>query len=324
MMEAQAVAPAARTRPPILALPAEDEQTLDALFGDWERLSRTEHSMPPVSPLTFKLLRVDRDAPLAVAEVTEIVESDPILTARLLGLANSAIHMRGGKPITDVKSSIIRLGLYNAFEATFTQLFGLWVRHASRIPDDSLLDTLWLEYLITAFCAREIASALDDPDADSGISYTSALLHDVGTLALSWAEPKAMGRFIQAGYCRGTPLHAKFVEAHTRLGESLLKGWNAPERLAKVAATHHLPFARHDSPVTSIVQIADHLHDEVLDHELSDFRAPEDYPMGCSGEVPETVSAALAALGLHHRIDSIIERVARQSARIEQLARLPS
>jgi HD-like signal output (HDOD) protein len=314
MIEAQAAAQAVRTRPPILALPSEDEQVLDALFGDWERLARTEHSMPPVSPLTFKLLRVDRDAPLAVAEVTEIVESDPILTARLLGLANSAIHMRGGKPITDVKSSIIRLGLYNAFEATFTQLFGLWVRHASRIPDDSLLDTLWLEYLITAFCAREIASALDDPEADSGISYT----------ALRWAEPMGLGRFIQADYCRGTPLYAKFVEAHTRLGESLLKGWNAPERLAKVAATHHQPFARHDSPVTSIVQIADHLHEEVLAHELSDFRAPEDYPMGCSGEVPETVSAALAALGLHHRIDSIVERVARQSARIEQLARLPS
>lgn len=313
-----------RLRPPLRPLSTEDETTLGALFEDWGRLSETEHAMPPVSPLIFRLLKVDRDAPLAIAQVCEIVESDPILTARLLGLANSALHARGGKAIADVKSAILRLGLYNAFETTFTQLFGMWVRHASRLPDDALLDALWLEFLITAFCAREIAAVLDDPAAEPGICYTSALLHDVGTLALTWAEPRAMSRFIQAGYGVGTSLHDPFVQAHTRLGADLLHAWKAPEALAEAAVSHHLPFARHPGPVTSIVHIADHLHDEVLDHELSEFRAPEAYPIGCFGGMSEAVSAAIASLGLHHRLDTILERVARQSARIEALARMPA
>jgi len=324
MIESPALAEVLQSRPPLRPLPAEDEGTLTALFDDWNRLAETEHAMPPVSPLIFRLLKVDRDAPLAIAQVGEIVESDPILTARLLGLANSALYMRGGKAITDVKAAILRLGVYNAFETTFTQLFGMWVRHASRIPDDALLDALWLEYLISAFTAREVAAVLDDPAADTGVCYTSALLHDVGTLALTWAEPKAMARFIQAGYGLGTPLHDRFVEAHTRLGAGLLKAWKAPDPLADVALTHHLPFSRHTGPVTSVVHIADHLHDEVLVHELSEFAPPDAYPLGCFGGMSEAVSAAIAALGLHHRLDGIVERVAKQSARIDALARMPA
>ncbi|MBK8016837.1 MAG: HDOD domain-containing protein [Betaproteobacteria bacterium] len=127
---------------PFPALPQEDERDLRDLFARWEDLAKSEHSMPPVSPLIFRLLRMDRDAPLAVGEVTEIVESDPILTARLLGLANSALFVRPGKPISDVKSAVIRLGINEAFEETFTQLFGMWVRHISLYLADHLHDAV--------------------------------------------------------------------------------------------------------------------------------------------------------------------------------------
>ncbi|MFO1322335.1 MAG: HDOD domain-containing protein [Burkholderiales bacterium] len=309
---------------PMLApLPARAAETLSELFDGWRRLAQSESGMPPISPLIFRLLQVDRDAPLAVSEVAEIVESDPILTARLLGLANAAAYGGAGKPIKDVKSAVIRLGVYNAFETTFTQMFGLWVRHASRVPDDALLDTLWLEYLITAFCSRELASALTDHDADPGLCYTAALLHDVGTLALCWAEPKAMATFVQSGYARGTPLHQQFVEAHTNLGAALLNGWNAPREMGAVAARHHIGLNGHEDVMTSIVYIADHLHDAVLLHEASDFRPPEGYVLGCFGGATEDVTAALTALGLVDKVGGIIDRVAGQSARIEALAVMP-
>lgn len=315
----------AGTPPAALArLSPEDERALEEVFESWQRLADSEHSMPPVSPLIFRLLQVDRDAPLAVGEVAEIVESDPILTARLLGLANSAVFVRPGRPIADVRSAVIRLGVYNAFETTFTQLFGMWVRHSSRLPDDGLLDTLWLEYLLTAFTSREIAATLRDPDLDTGTAYTSGLLHDVGTLALCWAEPLAMQHFVQAGYLRGSGLHARFIEAHSRLGEALLDRWNAPRDLAIVAGRHHQGLQPGGLAAGAVVYIADHLHDAVLQHELCEFHAPDGYVIGCSGGASEAVTAALTALGLEGQIDGIIERVAKQGARIESLARSPA
>lgn len=308
---------------PFPPLPQEDEGDLRELFARWEDLAKSEHSMPPVSPLIFRLLRMDRDAPLAVGEVTEIVESDPILTARLLGLANSALFVRPGKPISDVKSAVIRLGINEAFEETFTQLFGMWVRHISRMPDDALLDALWIENLITAFAAREIATTLRDPAIDPALTYTAALLHDVGTLALCWADAKPMARFIKSGYAYGTGLHRDYVDAHCRLGSRLLQDWNAPLEYAEVAARHHQPLNHMESGMAAVVYLADHLHDAVTQHEAWSFQTPSAYPLGCIPHVPENVTAALTALGLDDKLEGIIERVALQSARIESLARMP-
>lgn len=310
---------------PGIVLSAEDQAKLEKLFGNWAWIVDSESSMPPVSPLVFRLLTTDRDAPYAVAEITEIVESDPIVTARLLGLSNSAAFLRAGKPIRDVRSAVLRLGVHNAFETTFTEMFGMWVRHSSRkaLPDDDLLDSMWLEFLLTAFCTREIASVLRDPAIEPSAAYTAALLHDVGTLALCWAEPVLMGRFVRSGYGAGTPLHDLFVDAHCCLGAELLRSWNAPRELQLVAAHHHDRLAAQELAVISLVYIADHLHSAVLEHESSQFRASHALPHACFGPPTEDVSAALTALGLTDKVETIIERVAMQGERIEALAHLP-
>jgi len=300
----------------------EDVATLEKLFHEWRWITASEKSMPPVSPLVFRLLSMDRDAPLAVPEMTEIIESDPVVTARLLGLANSSAFLRAGKPIRDVRGAILRLGVHNTFETTFTELFGMWVRHSARsaLPDDDLLDSLWLEYLLTAFCTREIAATLRDSSIDPAAAYTAGLLHDVGTLALCWAQPVAMGRFVRAGCAIGTPLHQMFVEAHTALGAELLGTWNAPRELGQVAAHHHDRMRTQELAVTTLVFIADHLHEAVMQHEANRFGADHSLMHGCFGGATEEVSAALAALGLTDKLDGIIERVALEGERIEALA----
>ena len=310
---------------PGVVLTAEDQAKLDKLFGNWAWIVDSESSMPPVSPLVFRLLTTDRDAPYAVAEITEIVESDPIVTARLLGLSNSSAFLRAGKPIRDVRSAVLRLGVHNAFETTFTEMFGMWVRHSSRkaLPDDDLLDSMWLEYLLTAFCTRELAATLRDPSIEPSAAYTAGLLHDVGSLALCWAEPVLMGRFVRAGYGIGTPLYDLFVKAHCGLGSELLRSWNAPRELQLVAAHHHDRLPAQELAVISLVYIADHLHAAVLEHESSQFRAQHALPHACFGAPNEDVTAALTALGLTDKVEGIIERVAAQGERIETLARLP-
>lgn len=312
---------AQRMAPPLAQA---DQDRLERLFGDWEWIASSEKSMPPVSPLVFQLLATNRDSPLAMAQMTEIIESDPIVTARILGLANAAAFLRAGKPIRDVQSAVMRLGVHNAFEVTFTELFGVWVRHSARspLPDDALLDGLWLEYLLTAFCTREIAATLNDHAVDPSAAYTAGLLHDIGTLALCWAEPVSMGRFVRNGYAAGTPLHDQFVDAHCGLGAALLRSWNAPRELADVAARHHEALATQSLATTAVVYIADHLHEAVLMNEKNSFHPAHMLPLGCYGSATEEVSAAIAALGLTDRIEGIIERVAGQGSRIEALSHM--
>jgi hypothetical protein len=311
---------------PGVVLTAEDQAKLDKLFGNWAWIVDSESSMPPVSPLVFRLLTTDRDAPYAVAEITEIVESDPIVTARLLGLSNSSAFLRAGKPIRDVRSAVLRLGVHNAFETTFTEMFGMWVRHSSRkaLPDDDLLDSLWLEYLLTAFCTRELAATLRDPSHRTvrGVHGRAAPRRGFAGALLGGARADGALRALRATASarRCTTSSSK---AHSGLGSELLRSWNAPRELQLVAGHHHDRLPAQELAVISLVYIADHLHAAVLDHESSRFQAHHALPHACFGAPGEDVTAALTALGLTDKVESIIERVAAQGERIETLARLP-
>lgn len=301
------------------ALSREDEQLLTALFTDSGQLEELRDALPPMSPMASQLLTVRQDDAQSM-ELTRIVQSDPVLTGRILGLANSAAMARGGKQVFEVIGAVLRLGADRVFAAAFSQLMALWLRRNSQLPDQSLLDALWLEYLVTAFCAREIASGLADAEIRPSHAYAAGLLHDVGTLALSCALPGSMARFASAGYGVGTPLHEQFVAAHTRLGAALLRSWGTPRDLIEVAANHHRGASLEESAITRIVFAADHLHTQVLDHEHAEFKHNAVSRLSCFGAATPETEAALLGLGLMESIDEIASRVAAESARIEVLA----
>jgi len=301
-------------------LSAEDEAALENLFADWQNVPNRKDSIPPMSPLVSQLPLLDLNDPQATQQLVNIVESDPVLTARILGLANSAALARSGKPVCDVMAAVVRLGADPTFEAVFAQLTAMWLCDASQLPDQAQLHGLWLEYLIAAFCARELAAALGDDEIRPSVAYAAGLLHDVGTLGLCFAAPGPMSRLLRSGYAIGTPLHERFVEAHTSLGAALLQRWRTPGELVAVAARHHAGFAPEESALTGIVFLADHLQQKVLEHERGTFGSGIHAPVSCFGNATNEIRAALLGLGLAERLDEIVARVASESQRIETLA----
>jgi len=290
------------------------------LFEGWERLAEDEDILPPLSPLASRLLAVEHEDAEAITELTQIVESDPVLTGRILGLANSVTVRARGKPIFEVVGAVIRLGVNAVFEAAFAQIAALWLRQSSQLPDSAQLHDLWLEYLITAFCARQIASRIEDNSVKPSVAYAAGLLHDVGTLGLSSERPGPISRLARAEYLYGTPLYDRFVSAHTALGAALLQRWGIPAELSDVAALHHAGFGIDQSPAAGIVFVADHLHTQVLAHVRAKFKRADATALGCFGGNMAEIEGALAALGLERDIGEIVERVADESERIEVLA----
>jgi putative nucleotidyltransferase with HDIG domain len=309
---------------PLPQLAAADEDALMQLFEGWERLAEDRDILPPLSPLAARLLAVEHEDAQAITEITQIIESDPVLTGRILGLGNSVAVRAWSKPIFEVVGAVIRLGVNAVFEAAFAQIAALWLRQSSQLPDAAQLHDLWLEYLITAFCAREIANRVEDHSVKPSLAYAAGLLHDVGTLGLSAERPGPVSRLARAGYACGTPLYEHFVAAHTGLGATLLQRWGIPKELSDVAARHHAGFGIEQSSTTGMVFVADHLHAQVLTHVRAKFKRTDAVALGCFGGDVAEIEGALAALGLEHDIAEIVERVASESERIEVLAAVVS
>lgn len=293
---------------------------LTALFAGWGRLAQPGHALPPISPLAMRLIELDPDAPNATAQIIGIIESDPTLTARILGLSNAAAFTSSGKLIYDVKAAVLRLGLNTTTRVALAQLASVWMRKSTRLPDPRLLRPLWVEYLITAFCAHEIAWMLADDAVPPGIAYIAGLLHDIGTIALMSAAPDVMARFLQARLPADDPLQVAFVEAHCKLGAALLQSWGAPTLLVEVAERHHAG-ASHDESIGSVVVfLADQFHDRVLDRIPGRLGIDPGTRLGCDHLEDAVVTATAAALDLADQIDLILDNVAEDSGRIESLA----
>lgn len=305
--------------PAVEPLSPQEEADLRTFFEEWTSLSEAEEHMPPPSPLAFRLLSLDTHSPSISRELEEIIGSDPVLAARVLGVANSARFGSAGKPLVEIQAAIMRLGIDLTMDVCEAQLLELWMRTSAAVVDPALMHALWLEYLMTGFCAREIALMLSG-DVDRHVAYAGGMLHDVGTLALCWSQPKLMSRFVAAGYAQGTPLNQAFVIAHTGLGAGLLRRWNAPRELVQIAGTHHAGLNPRALASALVVFVSDHLHEAVFEHEGIGLKAPADYPLGCFGGATEAVTAALDALGLADQLDAIILRVGKASHRLEMLA----
>lgn len=301
-------------------LSREDEDALAGLFQNWERFSEAGAILRPISPLVTSLLTLDQESSTPGRDLTKIIESDPILTARMLGLANSVAFAGSAKPIFKVSEAIVRLGVDTVLTAAFSQLTAQWLRGTCKFPDPSLIHGLWFEYLITAHCAREIAKRLPDGEVDASLAYAAGLLHDVGTIALICAQPEPMSRFLRSGYGLGGPLYASFIAAHAQLGAMLLRRWRTPAEIVTVAARHHSKSILSESTVAITVFLADHLHPAVLDHDRADFENPGACGFGCFGHATERITASLVALGIADELDAMVGRVAAECRGIEMLA----
>jgi putative nucleotidyltransferase with HDIG domain len=178
------------------------------------------------------------------------VEKDTGLTIAVLRHAQG---LAGRRPIANVADAVAALGPRGVGDA---------VRSLPRIEfpwRTSQLDTLMHQCLVhaqaVARAAGRIARESGLPERDDVLAV--ALLHDIGKLVLSRAEP---------GYPHATD-HVSTPEErirreqrasrldHASVGGLLLRRWELPNKLATAVASHHSAEAEND--VATHVRLAD-------------------------------------------------------------------
>jgi len=146
--------------------------------------------IPPLSPVARELLaqieRDDSDIPRLAA----LIEQDPALTARLLGVANSAYFGRQEKVWTVAEAIIRVLGL------KLVKSIALGIALAA--PFDASrcrsfeLDRHWYRSMLTAALAGRLAAQAGLNGDAGSLLYAAGLLHNLGQLALVHLFPAEM------------------------------------------------------------------------------------------------------------------------------------
>ena len=74
-------------------------------------LSGSEITFPTFLDITFQVHTALKDPNLSVEQLAKLVGAEPLMSAKIIRMANSAALNPSGREIADVKSAIIRVGM---------------------------------------------------------------------------------------------------------------------------------------------------------------------------------------------------------------------
>jgi len=88
-----------------------DEQFAHLAAEIEHELSDGEISFPTVFEVSLKIKELADDPESSLADVARLIQTEPVLSARVLKMANSALLNPSGQPITAVPPAVMRIGL---------------------------------------------------------------------------------------------------------------------------------------------------------------------------------------------------------------------
>lgn len=191
-------------------------------------------------------------------ELSRLTSNDPLLTAELLRVANSALFSHG-REINTIQRAIQFLG-----QQTLRNLaLCLAIRDAladCQIPDMDL-SLFWEDALRRAVAARQLGMVLG---LDGDECFTAGLLQDFGLLVLMQLNPTQGKEFSHLRQL--TPeqrLRAEqkiFTVSHDQVVAMLAENWGLPPDLLQGLARHHQKGGKdHLGPLAWVLQGADWL-----------------------------------------------------------------
>lgn len=201
----------------------------DAPLPEWLRCDNL--SVPMLPAMAHKVIEMATDPELSIHKLSSLVAKDPVLAARVLGLANSA-YSAPNSPIASITEAIMRLGTTAVRNVVITVSF------TSRLQDPAVYDKrgrpIVDHALGTAYVARLVG---ERARVDVEETFLCGLLHDIGKLVIlkrAHEYRKQSGKVVT-----DAELDAALDAHHPAAGALVLRRWKLPESLDDPVRFHH-------------------------------------------------------------------------------------
>ena len=253
----------------------------------------TSRNLPTLPHILVELIKVCDTEPDTIKEISEVINKDTSLSARLMRLVNSAYY---GLPnrVNSIDQVVILLGTNAvkniAISASVYQAF-------NKAKDSSVfrLKQFWWHSLMCANLAKRIAekTAYTAPEE----AFLSGLLHDIGKLVLWVNFSKKYADILQSSRDKTDMLLAGEIRlgaTHCEVGAWMINRWNLQSFMADAVLYHHEPVHRilDALPLVKIVFVANALCSEAIEDTDAKFKTAEEVFEFARSEVEELISLA--------------------------------
>ncbi|TQK06745.1 HDOD domain-containing protein [Herbaspirillum sp. SJZ107] len=150
----------------------------DALKSIAAQVARGDLSFPTNVAATLKLQHALNDPDCHIDDAARLVQTEPLLAARTVAIANAAAYNRSGQDVTNVRAAVQRVG----FRTLGALAAAVIVRQlASGITDAGLrakADQLWQHSAHVAALSQVIAKRVSNVDPETAMF--AGIVHEVG------------------------------------------------------------------------------------------------------------------------------------------------
>lgn len=184
----------------------------DALHG--------EMVFPTHAEIALRVQRTLDDPACSVEQLSKLISAEPILSARVVSLANSVAYNPSGRAISDVRHAVSRLGFSSlrtlAMAVIVRQMQAMSLSPAHR----QLAGRLWEHTAHVAALARVLARRVTHQDPE--LAFFAGIVHEVGAFYLISRASSFPELLAAAG------LEAWYAQGEALVGRAVLQALGIP------------------------------------------------------------------------------------------------
>lgn len=218
-----------------------------------DALMKQPLSLPTVPKIAARLISTFDQDEVDLQEIARCISTDPVLTAKLLKVANSAFFGLS-RAASSVSDAINVLGLVKVRALVLGAILDVSFHSVPGMK----LEQFWRYSLNTATLARSICLPLR---IDENTAFTAGLLHAIGELIMHAGMPEAMSELSQhvdpLSLRRGEAETVMFGYTFADVGASLARSWKFPKRIVDAIEHQLMPFENGNyEPISGAIHLA--------------------------------------------------------------------
>jgi HD-like signal output (HDOD) protein len=220
---------------------------------NFEKLLKQPNVLPSAPKVVRKLIDTFNQEDVDLLYAASLIEDDPVLTAKLLKMANSAFFGLT-RNVSNARDAISVMGLIKVRAL----VIGASLSEGFHCVASVNLNQFWRYSMNSANLSRYIALPIK---IDESTAFTAGLVHGIGELMMHAAMPEAMldlDRSIpMLDLKRSRAERGLFGYSYAEVGAALAKEWRFPKKMIDAIQHQTAPFENDVyEPIAGVIHVA--------------------------------------------------------------------
>jgi HD-like signal output (HDOD) protein len=216
-----------------------------------EELSSGKIELPSFPEIAVQVRKLLADPNASIAQVVRVVGSEPALAARLMRVANASAFNRSGRPITDLRTAINRIG-YSMVRSAAIAFAMSQMRRGSKLKEiEPQLNALWRQSTLVAAFAYVLARSCSSVNPDEAM--LTGMMHGIGKLYILTRAAEHAELFTDEA-----ALEDILDQWHASVGKAILENWEFADAMSQAVGEqdHHGGDEELEPDLSDVVAVA--------------------------------------------------------------------